>query len=278
MENIYAVEGYTLHQCIGEGVYSLVFLAECNLTAERYAIKVVHKGKRRQRGTMHAEKEISALLPLQGIPGVVKMHKHLEDDSAVYIVLSLHQGPTLSTRSLFQSTQSLLDAAYSILGTLEQIHRHGVFHLDIKPANLILSACMPPVLIDFGCSMLCPSGYIEESLLPFEGTPAYMAPEMVKRSSHGAKKLVSLEALDVWSFGCLLYFIACGKEAFSAPSLYSLYPKIVECDVDYAPLPREVESICRQIFVSAPARRSSLSFLLAHFSSLTSPGPRSPRS
>ncbi|KAI5185220.1 hypothetical protein NEHOM01_0678 [Nematocida homosporus] len=253
MEKAYKVEGYRLLRCIGEGMYALVFLAESRVDGSYCAIKAVHKGKRRTRGTVHARKEIAALGRLAGVPGVAVLKEWQEDDNTVFLVLSLHTGHSLEEVQRFVDVPESLRISRSILEVLKGMHARGVYHLDIKPANVILGR-EGVVLVDFGCAIISESGWIEEGSLPFEGTPAYMAPEMVK-SRPGA---VNLAALDVWSFGCLLYYLVTGKDAFQASTLYSLYPKIVHCEMDMGAIPPLVATICRTIFVPAPDKRIDL--------------------
>ena len=57
------------------------------------------------------------------------------------------------------------------------LHDRGVAHLDIKPANYIISSGFRVQLIDFGLAKLIPaSGLIESA----GGTTGYRAPEIVR--------------------------------------------------------------------------------------------------
>ncbi|KAI5188753.1 hypothetical protein NEMIN01_0121 [Nematocida minor] len=256
MEALYKLGNYKFKQMLGEGMYAVVYLAEQD--AEPWAIKVINKGKCRKRGTRHAQKEIAALLRLGKKAGVVHLKEWRENETFFFIVLSYCPGYSLDNTPTLLSVQEILYTALSILETLKRIHSLGVFHLDIKPSNVIVSrhgAC----LVDFGCSIISENGVVEKHMLPFEGTPAYMAPEMIKSTD----PFISLESLDVWSFGCLLYYLAAGKNAFVSASLYSLYPKILHCKVDYTGMPAEIEQICRKIFIQLPNERICLMNLIA---------------
>lgn len=269
MEKIYSVEGYTLHKCIGEGVYSTVFMGEHNQTEEICAIKVVYKGKRRQRGTAHAQKEISALQTLKGLQHTVQLLGVEEDDTAMYLVLSLQNGTSLDTFPLLRTTQDILEFALALLQTIKSMHARGVYHLDIKPSNVMLCPDGPCIL-DFGCAIISSEQVVETVMLPFDGTPAYMAPEMIRKPRDA--RYVALELLDVWSFGCLLYYTACGREAFSASSLYALYPRILGCEISYKNVPQEIEVICRMIFQRQPSDRAGIDALIEHITKIRHTG------
>ncbi|EHY65289.1 hypothetical protein NEAUS04_0492 [Nematocida ausubeli] len=255
METLYSLEGYEFKELLGEGMYAEVYLAKKG--TETCAMKVVHKGKHRKRGTMHAKKEISALQRLGSMPGIAHLKEWHETESLVFIALSYFRGYSLSNLPSALSVQEILYTGLSILQTLAQMHSLGVYHLDIKPDNVIVSR-HGAHLIDFGCSIISPECTISGSTLPFEGTPAYMAPEMIKKKS----SCILLASLDVWGFGCLLYYMAVGKDTFVSTSLYSLYPKILSCKIDYTGVPDEIEDICKQIFIKRPDDRITVADLI----------------
>ncbi|KAI5180955.1 hypothetical protein NEOKW01_1196 [Nematocida sp. AWRm80] len=254
---LYALNGYTFSKCIGEGAYAEVFLSK-DTQQNSYAIKVVHKGRGRKRGTTHARKEIKALTHLSKIPGIPLLKEWSEDETDFYLVLEYFEGYTADTLPTHLQTEEILILSLSILEILKRMHQEGVYHLDIKPSNVILSKTGVH-LIDFGCSVLSSQGSVDLSTLPFDGTPAFMAPEMIKRTP---KHQIELEKVDIWSFGCLLYFLATQKEPFNSTSLYSLYPKILKCDVNYSKVPDSITRILQSIFVSHPDNRSSLQSIL----------------
>lgn len=258
MEKAYRVEGYTLQKYIGEGVYSLVFLAEEISTGEIYAIKAVHKGKGRRRGTQHAETEIAAFSKLTGIKGVPVLYKWIEDENTFFFIMSYHKGPTADEICKVLSTKEILLFAASLLEIVNEIHKRGVYHLDIKPENVILSRD-GPILVDFGCAITSTTAEIEKNKLPFQGTPAYMAPEMVKEEKTAA---IVLPALDIWSVGCIIYYVAAGREAFSSITPHGLYTKILECNIDLSQVNHSIKRICKNIFILQPKRRAKINDLL----------------
>ena len=90
------------------------------------------------------------------------------------------------------------------------LHRQGVVHLDVKPANLMLSRGRV-ILLDFGLShhAQLPDLMAEEFRLPYGSTP-YMAPEQLMgvRMDHGS---------DLFALAALLYAFTTGRNPFGEP-------------------------------------------------------------
>ena len=68
-----------------------------------------------------------------------------------------------------------------MLQALDYLHYHKVVHGDLKPENVLMSARGNVTLSDFGCSKVIMSG--NEYLERCNGTPAYLAPEMMRPHS-----------------------------------------------------------------------------------------------
>ena len=67
------------------------------------------------------------------------------------------------------------------LQALDYLHYNHVVHGDLKPENVLMSARGNVTLSDFGCSKVIISG--NEYLERCNGTPAFLAPEMMKPHS-----------------------------------------------------------------------------------------------
>lgn len=77
-----------------------------------------------------------------------------------------------------------------------------VIHRDIKPENLLDFGDVIK-LADFGWSSVN-----EGTRMTFCGTPDYLAPEMLRRTTHNEK-------LDIWSLGVLTYELLTGLAPFT---------------------------------------------------------------
>ncbi len=100
-------------------------------------------------------------------------------------------------------TASTLHIARGLLSALVHSHVREILHLDVKPANVLLSADRRVHLIDFGCAKDLTLGSIthHEARL---GTPHYMAPEQFKGIRDDQRS-------DIYSVGAVMYECLMGQ-------------------------------------------------------------------
>ncbi|KAL4961580.1 kinase-like domain-containing protein [Aspergillus stella-maris] len=100
--------------------------------------------------------------------------------------------------------------AGQLLEGIEILHDMGIAHRDIKPQNVLVAQADPihVKIADFGVSK-----YLSEktSLRSRVGTPEYMAPELLFDTK---KESEYSNAVDIWSLGCLLFYLLTKKLAF----------------------------------------------------------------
>lgn len=91
-----------------------------------------------------------------GNPHIVKVYDLFEENGTAYYVMDYVDGENLSAR-LKRTNAPLAESEVrnylnQILDGLEAIHNEGMFHLDIKPANIMVDSHDVVKLIDFGAS------------------------------------------------------------------------------------------------------------------------------
>jgi serine/threonine protein kinase len=108
--------------------------------------------------------------------------------------------------------------AYELLQRLlfgyQALAARHVIHRDIKPENVLFSdnSFHEPKLADFGAARQLDERDLAST---FQGTPYYMAPEVLRREAYDSK-------CDVWSFGMLFYHMIFGKLPFIAKDILEL--------------------------------------------------------
>ena len=95
----------------------------------------------------------------------------------------------------------ILDIAKG-LAYLHEDCRHKIFHLDIKPQNILLDEHFKAKVSDFGLSKLIDKDQ-SQVITVMRGTPGYLAPEWLSS--------VITEKVDVYSFGVVILEILCGR-------------------------------------------------------------------
>jgi len=86
-------------------------------------------------------------------PNIVRVFSVFEENNTGYMVMQYEHGASLQAMLAGRKTMEeadLLKILIPILGGLEQIHRAGFIHRDIKPDNIFIREDGSPVLLDFG--------------------------------------------------------------------------------------------------------------------------------
>jgi len=173
------------------------------------AIKIVSRISLTERKCQLLVNEILSLNKLNH-EHIVKLYDIYEDAQNTYIIMELVTGGELFDRiakKVHYNEYEARDLCCYILSALEHCHLHNVVHRDVKPENLLMQTPSTDIsikLCDFGFSEITPS----DTLSGYLGTPIYMAPEIMSRSQTYGK------AVDMWSFGVLVYIILCGYPPF----------------------------------------------------------------
>jgi serine/threonine protein kinase len=93
------------------------------------------------------------------------------------------------------------------------------------------------------------------------GTPNYVAPEVIDLKKYGGHSYES----DVWSFGCILYAMLCGKAPFETDDVEKTYQRIRNCLWEFPQKPvlsDQAKSIIKSILVLQPDKRPTIDQLL----------------
>lgn len=129
---------------------------------------------------------------------IVRLHNIEQGNSFYYLVMEYIKGESLrdllERMEVFtpQMTVQIMDVMEDALG---YAHRHGVFHRDIKPDNIMIDDTGLLKIVDFGLSCL---GETFRRSGKIEGTPYYMSPEEMACE-------VPDQRVDVFSVGIMLH-------------------------------------------------------------------------
>ncbi|XP_018533122.1 serine/threonine-protein kinase MAK isoform X8 [Lates calcarifer] len=187
---------YTTLRQLGDGTYGSVLMGRSNESGELVAIKRMKRKFYSWEECMNL-REVKSLKKLNHA-NVVKLKEVIRENDHLYFVFeymkeNLYQ--LMKDRKKLFPESVIRNISFQILQGLSFIHKHGFFHRDMKPENLL---CMGPELVkiaDFGLAREIRS---KPPYTDYVSTRWYRAPEVLLRSSTYSSPI------DLWAVGCIM--------------------------------------------------------------------------
>jgi len=133
-----------------------------------------------------------------------------------YISMEYVQGGDLKQRlELPMSDEEALDILGKVSNALNEAHKHGIVHRDVKPANILFPDTNTPLLTDFGIAKEVDNENDLTSTGIFLGSPNYVSPEQ-------ADGLKIDGRADIYSLGCLFYEMLTGEKPYISTSVIDI--------------------------------------------------------
>jgi Tol biopolymer transport system component len=220
------------------------------------AIKALPDEFARDTDRMARFEREAQLLAALNHPNLAIIHELKEVDGAKYLILELVEGETLAERVARGTVpvREALNIAMQIAAAVQAAHDKGIVHRDLKPANIKVTPEGRVKVLDFGLAKVHEAAnapqHISHSptMLPENtaegvilGTAAYMSPEQARG------KDVDRRA-DIWAFGCILYEMLTGRQAFPVgETLSDTLAGILVNEPDWKALPAGTPSKIRDL-------------------------------
>jgi eukaryotic-like serine/threonine-protein kinase len=217
------------------GPYRLVRLIRVGITTEvweaaktddptRYVLKVLKRDKRKDREEIAALKNEFECGKTLKHKNIIRIYDFNTEGEATYLVMEHFEHENLK----IQLRNGPQKVAHLTLKIIEQgaealfyMNNEGWIHRDVKPDNFLVSDDGVVKLIDFAISTKQKSGL--SSMFSFgkksvQGTRSYMSPEQIRNQNLDPRA-------DVYSFGCSLFELLCGKPPFTGTNADELLNK-----------------------------------------------------
>lgn len=240
---------YRIEAKIGKGGMGVVYRATDTRLDRTVALKFLPResleGSNRARFVQEAR--TAARL---SHPNICPVYELVEAGEDVFFAMALLEGETLAERIGGKPLPLGLAVtlARQIASGLEEAHRNGVVHRDVKSANVIVNAENHAYILDFGLSLL--SG-VTRMTVPgtVAGTPSYMAPEQAEGRDVDHRA-------DVWALGVVLYEMLTGRRPFDrGRDLSTLYAIVHEEAPAMAGVPEILQRVVARALAKDPAQR-----------------------
>jgi Tol biopolymer transport system component len=258
---------YEILSALGKGGMGEVWRARDSKLGREVAIKTLpaeFAGDSERLTRFEREARVLAALNHPNIASIYGLEEHAEGR---FIVLELVEGETLQERIQRgpMPAEDAIKVALQIATAVEAAHEKGVVHRDLKPANIKITTDGQVKVLDFG---LAKALEIDSRNSPLSnsptmslagtagghilGTAAYMSPEQARAAAVDHRA-------DVWAFGCVLYEMLTGRQAFRGETFSDILASVLARDPDFtllgAPLHPRIRELIQRCLEKDPKRR-----------------------
>lgn len=227
---------YEIISEIGEGSFGRVLKVK-EKTGEIFrAMKIIKKkyNQTLQEDENFLKKEVHILRKLDH-PNIIKIFEFFNSKYEFHIISEFCEGGELFDhiiKSKNFSEKKAKNIMKQIFSAVHYCHKNQIIHRDLKPENIVIEEkekekvinnvninneddSINIKIIDFGTADI----FKKNKLLSLkEGTPYYMAPEVIDGLYN--------EKCDIWSCGVILYILLCGSPPFYGKNDKEIFNKI----------------------------------------------------
>lgn len=211
------MELYQLQDLLGQGDFGEVYRAIDTETRQPVAVKLIYPRVATQDGFRYRLENKARVVAALRHPHINKVFAYLDQQDGFFVAMNLVQAGGLD-RYLSQKLQPFIGEALMLVRQLAEAlqfaHDRGIFHLNIKPGNVLLKPVVGAepfygLLTDFGLG-----SPLEVSEAPSPESLAYAAPEFF--AGHAVEGRA-----DIYALGALLYRLVVGDLPFHPSSIES---------------------------------------------------------
>jgi len=266
------ISHYRLTGRLGKGGMGVVYEAVDEMLGRNVALKLPAR-ETAPSGQLASEARAASRL---NHPNVAQIYEYGETAEGTFIAMELVRGRTL--REMLRdgplAPQETVRIVRAVAEALEEAHRQGIMHLDIKPGNIAINDRGVVKVLDFGLAKSLPAVRLEPDdddprtktlTVEWRGTPAYMSPEQARGQPLDARS-------DLFSLGAVMYECLTGRRAFPAESAVGTLLEVVSSDPPppsaiARDVPQRLDGVVRKLLAKdREARYGSATELLVQLS------------
>ncbi len=221
---------YEIIEQIGGGGMALVYKAKCKLLDRFVAVKVLKDEFVNDEEFVRKFRRESQAAASLSHPKIVNIYDvGVEEDEGKnihYIVMEYIKGKTLKELINEQGKLSIndtLDYSMQIADALEDAHKNGIVHRDIKPHNIMITEDGRVKVTDFGIARAATSSTVT-TRSDVLGSVHYFSPEQARGG-------YTDERSDIYSLGIVMYEMITGKLPYEGESPITVALKHVQEEI-----------------------------------------------
>ncbi|XWS17866.1 hypothetical protein CRYUN_Cryun33cG0105300 [Craigia yunnanensis] len=246
---------YEMGRLLGKGTFAKVYYGKKLTSGESVAIKVISKDQVKKEGMMEQIKREISVMRLVRHPNIVELNEVMATKTKIFFVMEYVRGGELFEKVFKGKLKEDVARKYfqQLMSAVDFCHSRGVSHRDLKPENLLLDENEDLKISDFGLSAL-PEQLRNDGLLHTQcGTPAYVAPEVLRKKGYDGSKA------DIWSCGVILYVLLAGFLPFQDDNMMQMYRKVFKAEFEFPPwFSTESKRLISKLLVADPERRITI--------------------
>src|SRR6186713_711685 len=239
---------YEVTSHLGKGGMGEVYRARDSRLGRDVALKVLPEAFAADAERLARFQREARLLASLNHPHIATIHGIEGDGANRVLVLELVDGEDLAQRIATGAlpVKEAIAIARQVADAIESAHDQGIVHRDLKPANVVVTPDGVVKVLDFGLAKAIENDASNSNLSHSPtllgssptmagvilGTAAYMSPEQARG------KRVDRRA-DIFAFGCLLFEMLTGRQAFSGETVSDTLAAVLRAEPDWPLLPKD---------------------------------------
>jgi serine/threonine protein kinase/tetratricopeptide (TPR) repeat protein len=208
---------YEIIEELGKGGMGRVYKVNDTEIKERVALKLLKPEIASDESTIERFRNELKIARKISHKHVCRMHDIGREEDKFFITMEYVEGEDLKSyirKKERLSTVDVIGIAKQICEGLEEAHRLGVVHRDLKPQNIMIDKQGDAKIMDFGIarSLEAPGVTVTGVMI---GTPDYMSPEQAEGEEADQRS-------DIYSLGIILYEMVTGSVPFRGDTAFSV--------------------------------------------------------
>lgn len=219
------IGGYKLRSLLQTSQKTQVFEVVEPVSNRHFAMKLLlpeAAEDQAERNVLFHEAEIGIDMRHDNVVHIIKVNK---SQTAPHFIMEYFPSGSLRERLKRKDLSFVKQHARKIFKQaatgLAYMNANDYIHRDVKPDNILVNPLGDTKLIDFAITRKYPQGGLKKLFYRKgkpQGTPSYMSPEQIR------DEILDTRA-DIYSYGCTLYELTCGRPPFRATTTNELLTK-----------------------------------------------------
>ena len=254
-----SIAGYKIHKLLAKGGMAAIYLAEQESLQRTVVLKFLNpKLDEEIRKRFIDEGRIIASLKH---PNILTVFDVVSSGKYNFLAMEYLDGGDLENRlAKGIDTYEALDIINKISDAMHLVHKQGIIHGDIKPANVLFRANGCPLLTDFGISRkIEPKKEVDTGLEDLYASPTYASPELIQGKPFDYRT-------DIYSLGIMMYEMLVGEKPFKGDSEMEIIANSIQDPIPKLPNNlKELQPLLESLLAKSPDDRLSDTKLVTRF-------------